>query len=299
METVHPRVCGEHSRAVLLEGTGSGSSPRMRGTPVRACASASCGRFIPAYAGNTNENTAPPTLTAVHPRVCGEHFEGESHQRQALGSSPRMRGTLFIPDVIACKLRFIPAYAGNTFFNFTKLGVNSVHPRVCGEHITGIGKRPDEGGSSPRMRGTRSRERQSPFPRRFIPAYAGNTQGQRISSAAASVHPRVCGEHYNDLQNPWTGVGSSPRMRGTQRPSVRRSVSGRFIPAYAGNTPTNPLQCWQLSVHPRVCGEHFPRCPLGRTQFGSSPRMRGTPRRNLSCCAMRRFIPAYAGNTSE
>ena len=71
-------------------------------------------RFIPAWAGNTtcplNEDSSSP----VHPRVGGEHGSNGRPRGLAFGSSPRGRGTLLPPVTIILKLRFIPAWAGNT-----------------------------------------------------------------------------------------------------------------------------------------------------------------------------------------
>ena len=49
---VHPRVCGERGKNVLLAIHCIGSSPRMRGTRRYATERALACRFIPAYAGN-------------------------------------------------------------------------------------------------------------------------------------------------------------------------------------------------------------------------------------------------------
>ncbi len=71
----------------------------------------------------------------------------------------------------------------------------------------------------------------------------------------------------------------------------------RFIPAPAGNTPSDGLPRPGPTVHPRTRGEHYQILnQLPRTD-GSSPHPRGTPasplREGLRC----RFIPAPAGNT--
>ena len=50
---VHPRVCGEHMRCSRTSVSMSGSSPRMRGAPLRARAEEVVRGFIPAYAGST------------------------------------------------------------------------------------------------------------------------------------------------------------------------------------------------------------------------------------------------------
>ncbi len=53
-ETVHPRVCGEHSAVERYPRFMFGSSPRVRGTRVDTCRAVCFDRFIPACAGNTN-----------------------------------------------------------------------------------------------------------------------------------------------------------------------------------------------------------------------------------------------------
>ena len=73
--------------------------------------------------------------------------------------------------------------------------------------------------------------------RRFIPAYAGNTATDFYVGREVSVHPRVCGEHLSVTVHPRKFPGSSPRMRGTHLHFAGKRESGRFIPAYAGNTP--------------------------------------------------------------
>ena len=50
---VHPRACGEHTGSKRSRDSNSGSSPRMRGTPVMEHTQAAGLRFIPAHAGNT------------------------------------------------------------------------------------------------------------------------------------------------------------------------------------------------------------------------------------------------------
>ena len=153
----------------------------------------------------------------------------------------------------------------------------AVHPRVCGEH--GILQPPIavSGGSSPRMRGTRSGRRLHRRCNRFIPAYAGNTRKWTRLKAGHS--------------------GSSPRMRGTLKGANGRLAFTRFIPAYAGNTSGFRFRISFHAVHPRVCGEHSAPCPSRSAPGGSSPRMRGTHEPLQFLRRVQRFIPAYAGNT--
>ena len=73
----------------------------------------------------------------------------------------------------------------------------------------------------------------------------------------------------------------------------------RFIPACAGNTQAPSLRRPQISVHPRVCGEHSFSSSRNIWTAGSSPRVRGTRRRHCRRRVDWRFIPACAGNTHE
>ena len=257
----------------------SGSSPRMRGThrPFIACVPAI--RFIPAHAGNSTTRGSASGLKPVHPRACGELLHREYVRYDHVGSSPRMRGTRShiqalpkIPTVHprACgelelvdkghleTWRFIPAHAGN-----------SLEIPAGGDGLYG---------SSPRMRGTQSRN-------------DGFKKGR-------PVHPRACGEllimtpSRTNLHD-----GSSPRMRGTLR--IRPEDGGivRFIPAHAGNS----FRCCQATtlttVHPRACGELQSFGPPYYNDTGSSPRMRGTLCPELAKGLLERFIPAHAGNS--
>ena len=70
----HPRVCGEHSCAIVGSFAFQGSSPRMRGTHRCPCFRGVAIGIIPAYAGNTLVLVAVAVLSWDHPRVCGEHW---------------------------------------------------------------------------------------------------------------------------------------------------------------------------------------------------------------------------------
>ena len=130
----HPRVCGEHWPLNLILTYPSGSSPRMRGTPVRRSRQYDEGRIIPAYAGNTLGGWSCSPSQEDHPRVCGEHRLMTGDPLYGTGSSPRMRGTRHCRPHPHHSFGIIPAYAGNTLRG-------------------GCSSRP--WGSSPRMRGTR------------------------------------------------------------------------------------------------------------------------------------------------
>ena len=171
----HPRVCGEHLRFSTRALIGQGSSPRMRGTPTGRSMTPSATGIIPAYAGNTPMSWSMSSPCRDHPRVCGEHDCGAGIQSTAKGSSPRMRGTLYLVCDTGQWHGIIPAYAGNTLPAGTRLDYCRDHPRVCGEHYPESAICGHSRGSSPRMRGTHSYWLQWPYCPGIIPAYAGNT----------------------------------------------------------------------------------------------------------------------------
>ena len=113
-QTVHPRLRGEHCRAVPSERMSDGSSPLTRGTPLGRPRSDVRDRFIPAYAGNTAAASARPRAPTVHPRLRGEHSVPWLPRVSTAGSSPLTRGTPTPPTYRPAQARFIPAYAGNT-----------------------------------------------------------------------------------------------------------------------------------------------------------------------------------------
>ena len=152
-------------------------------------------------------------------------------------------------------------------------------------------------GSSPRMRGTLELNAPVAVNVRFIPAHAGNSTNGFPVAAARSVHPRACGELTAAAQTVASLNGSSPRMRGTPSPSLAKKSASRFIPAHAGNSSVVSTAAARTTVHPRACGELASTILNSVSPTGSSPRMRGTPRRERLHAARLRFIPAHAGNS--
>ncbi len=91
--------------------------------------------------------------------------------------------------------------------------------------------------------------------------------------------------------------GSSPRMRGTHDVIAFHALRPGIIPAYARNTCRNDTRGCCTWDHPRVCGEHGTTLGSKRLKRGSSPRMRGTPEKDMEPYQTGGIIPAYAGNT--
>ena len=136
-----------------------------------------------------------------------------------------------------CRVRFIPACAGNTATRRPPTPRPPVHPRMRGEHYTTTTARPSLNGSSPHARGTRAMGGGGCARGRFIPACAGNTFQSRPRKYCTAVHPRMRGEHARPFAGFSVRAGSSPHARGTLLDHVVGGFEVRFIPACAGNTP--------------------------------------------------------------
>ncbi len=153
----------------------------------------------------------------------------------------------------------------------------AVHPHACGEHELSMKGLFVLLGSSPRMWGTPGSGPRGLPRTRFIPTHVGNTAGGVARHAEKSVHPHACGEHGYIHLSRKESKGSSPRMWGTRDKLESLQVTGRFIPTHVGNTCSMRLSGYGTSVHPHACGEHFVLRLAGFLDFGSSPRMWGTP----------------------
>ena len=157
MDGDHPRICGEHQIAALMESGGTGSSPHMRGTPATHLLPHAGHGIIPAYAGNTKRFYGSALFHRDHPRICGEHQLKADILNTYPGSSPHMRGTPMPDFEHWLDTGIIPAYAGNTCYVTLPRLIVWDHPRICGEHFSAVSRISIERGSSPHMRGTLQR----------------------------------------------------------------------------------------------------------------------------------------------
>ncbi|PKU92650.1 hypothetical protein CQR45_1845, partial [Bifidobacterium pseudolongum subsp. globosum] len=110
-------------------------------------------------------------------------------------------------------------------------------------------------------------------------------------------HPRACGEHLWFRRGAARLLGSSPRLRGTRTDIVRQWCGIGIIPALAGNTSPAGAHHPHPRDHPRACGEHSICCCASLIVVGSSPRLRGTRKREVAAWRGVGIIPALAGNT--
>ena len=93
LRSVHPRLRGELAVVTAQRIVKSGSSPLTRGTLMGCSHVMICGRFIPAYAGNSCPSSRRKRPLAVHPRLRGELVDDLGRYYKIGGSSPLTRGT--------------------------------------------------------------------------------------------------------------------------------------------------------------------------------------------------------------
>ena len=94
-----------------------------------------------------------------------------------------------------------------------------------------------------------------------------------------------------------TFLGSPPHTRGIRRDRAHREGQEGFTPAYAGNTACQTISHGTCTVHPRIRGEYHRTGTYSPRWRGSPPHTRGILLKIRFRHAVRRFTPAYAGNT--
>ena len=215
------------------------------------------------------------------------------------GSSPRVRGKHRADYDARLRARLIPARAGKTFFQASASAARQAHPRACGENHARNWKIRQVSGSSPRVRGKRSRGRQASGAQRLIPARAGKTSTARARDGGGGAHPRACGENDNFVSAVFHAQGSSPRVRGKRHRFHCGAGGGRLIPARAGKTVTLKWRHNPTEAHPRACGENLASYAAVIGLCGSSPRVRGKQLPGGEQAHQGGLIPARAGKTRQ
>ena len=154
-------------------------------------------------------------------------------------------------------------------------------------------------GSSPRMRGSPDEDVDTTPPPGIIPAHAGLTLIFSMCVISGRDHPRACGAHEEPCSTIGYILGSSPRMRGSLASYLRLSVSSGIIPAHAGLTLHQRRSEAAGRDHPRACGAHTSPASWAASTTGSSPRMRGSRKRDNPYENWLGIIPAHAGLTNS
>ena len=295
----HPRMCGEHN---FTGGTLSGclgSSPHVRGALINALPDLNGKGIIPACAGSTRQGRRPRGARRDHPRMCGEHRRFPHESVADAGSSPHVRGALRKQVDKGRKLGIIPACAGSTGAWPVHARPHRDHPRMCGEHLGLYNPSRLSWGSSPHVRGARVGIASILSDCGIIPACAGSTLYEAITTVLERDHPRMCGEHRKLARKSYSQMGSSPHVRGAlpRRRNIR--ITRGIIPACAGSTGRPACRSSARRDHPRMCGEHLTLLPVPTVQVGSSPHVRGALHIVPIAEDRRGIIPACAGSTES
>ena len=200
----HPRVCGENTHKPASYKRPSGSSPRVRGKPIKVTIETFHHGLIPACAGKTRAFNLHFLTGWVHPCVCGENLVEIIQICDSSGSSLRVRGNLasivITPVDVGSSPRvrgkrqfevwrwpvggIIPAHAGKTREKPRTARPRRAHPRACGENRSVPSLPLPSSGSSPHVRG-KPNNLLPTFPRvRLIPACAGKTAEKPCGSTS-------------------------------------------------------------------------------------------------------------------
>ena len=136
----------------------------------------------------------------------------------------------------------IPAGAGLTKFEMLYM-VNppGSSPRVRGS-LAHTYYRNSGSGIIPAGAGLTAITSRRRYIRGIIPAGAGLTLRAGFSHAMARDHPRGCGAHVTTVDPPELVQGSSPRVRGSRRESMKSDGEIGIIPAGAGLTSDEELR---------------------------------------------------------
>ena len=208
-----------------------------------------------------------------------------------------MRGQRRYSELPHIRWRIIPARAGPTSTCRRDRGSSSDHPRSCGANSSVSSSLAGASGSSPLVRGQRSRRSTWTASGRIIPARAGPTPSAAQPSYSGADHPRSCGANCVAPIGGGGEAGSSPLVRGQPGFVPPGRVLGRIIPARAGPTERLPLQVRQDADHPRSCGANCAMRRRSTCARGSSPLVRGQRVGGRKNWARGRIIPARAGPT--
>ena len=172
-----------------------GSSPLTRGKRSARADLRSWQRLIPAHAGKTGDVPSHCEVRRAHPRSRGENLRQHIDQLRQRGSSPLTRGKRFLGAARNRVHGLIPAHAGKTMYEDTRVGAFGAHPRSRGENLTRPSYLPPGRGSSPLTRGKQKLELAFKQRGRLIPAHAGKTQAGQQAWARRPAHPRSRGEN--------------------------------------------------------------------------------------------------------
>ncbi len=197
--------------------------------------------------------------------------------KAASGLSPRVRGSRNRAWSPPAETGPIPAGAGEPPYWRSSDARQRAYPRGCGGAADRrvIGAVND--GLSPRVRGSRGRDRAKPGDARPIPAGAGEPDAPVVTSITPTAYPRGCGGAQPAIMAPMVLGGLSPRVRGSPNECSFRAKVTRPIPAGAGEPRSAMSTRARSRAYPRGCGGAGAGRNPARSSRGLSPRVRRSP----------------------
>ena len=275
MAWVYPRPRGGTVKSASGSARTSGLSPPTRGnhsmkTWIRLVLGS-----IPAHAGEPKAWTLTTRGRLVYPRPRGGTRVSSDIRFPFHGLSPPTRGNLRCGGGRDERVGSIPAHAGEPRGGVNKNALDMVYPRPRGGTAARRLAVRQLNGLSPPTRGNRRDSPSSPLTPGSIPAHAGEPCRAQGVNGRRAVYPRprggttqaslaCCGFH-----------GLSPPTRGNHPCERAQGVSGRSIPAHAGE-PVSLVDTVPVStVYPRPRGGTPRENAIRRENAGLSPPTRG------------------------
>ena len=186
----------------------------------------------------------------------------------------------------------VPAHAGTAGLYAPMSAADRDHPRLRGDHYNQKEIYCEGEGSSPHVRGPRSR-RTTPQPcPGIIPACAGTTGPACTRATPGGDHPRMCGDHRLRMGQGRDGRGSSPHVRGPRLDELVAGHAGGIIPTRVGT-----FRRARPRDHPHTRGDHPVSQSLARVSPGSSPHAWGPLLADGVLVDLVRIIPTRVGTT--
>ena len=171
-------------------------------------------------------------------------------------------------------------------------------PRVRGNHRSLQSILPD-GRSIPACAGEPTIGWLRVIPTKVYPRVCGGTTPGRLCRHRQTVYPRVCGGTWLQVTGADVSEGLSPRVRGNRGRLASRLWPGGSIPACAGEPPVDAENHPGETVYPRVCGGTIASIGDAGLTDGLSPRVRGNRTKRNYLQAVKRSIPACAGEPAQ
>ena len=175
--------------------------------------------------------------------MCGGAARAVLVAKVAVGLSPRVRGSHTRAYLRQVRIRSIPTCAGeppSCWGNHRRI---RVYPHVCGGAICAPRMREMVDGLSPRVRGSPAGQQAYIDDVRSIPTCAGEPDASQAPGSLPRVYPHVCGGAVGASLTLGSGVGLSPRVRGSHAQEPAHSRRSGSIPTCAGEPRSARARC--------------------------------------------------------